>query len=397
MTTPAAPHVRPRCLDCLRPAAMCRCRELPRVPTRTRIVVLQHPHERMHPFGTARLVRLCMPNASVHVPCPGFRGTLAEPIDVPPDAAVLYPHPDAADLAELPPTEHPSTLIALDGTWAHAKRLYRDNTWLHDRRHVRLTPTEPSRYRIRREPRPDYVSTLEAIVQALRIVEPDARGLDDLLEAFDRMIDQQLGHVATTPRVVRRKLRRARPSRVLPPELLDPRLLVVHAETTQPTDRPGQHREPVHFVAARIDGSETFEAVIRPTAAFPTDARLAHQRLTTDEMRAGEALAAAAARFARFAGAGAPIAAWTEANLDHAAPLLAAVHPRAVLKAAYCNLVHRRAGPIDAVLAREGLAPVVNPCRGRAGDRLANALAVARWLRGRAAAMAQSESTRSRT
>lgn len=394
MTASDAAHARPRCLDCLRPIAMCRCAELPRVPTRTRIVVLQHPHERVHPFGTARLVRLCMPNASVHVPCPGFRGTLAEPVDVPPDAAVLYPHPDAADLASLPAAEHPSTLIALDGTWAHAKRLYRDNTWLHARRHVRLTPSAPSRYRIRREPRPDYVSTLEAIVAALRIVEPDCRGLDDLLAAFDRMIDQQLAHVAATPRVVRRKLPRARASRTLPPELFDPRLCVVYAEIARPADRPSDDCELVHFVAARIDGEDTFDALIRPSGALPSAARLAHQRVTAAELLAGEPLAAAAARFARFAGPGAPVAAWTDANLAHGAPLFGPDRPRAVLKAAYCNVVHRRAGRLDAVLACEGLQPIARVCRGRAGERLANALALARWLRDGAAAAVAAEHRR---
>ena len=36
---------------------MCLCSDLPTVPTRTQVVVLQHPHESKHPFGTARFVK----------------------------------------------------------------------------------------------------------------------------------------------------------------------------------------------------------------------------------------------------------------------------------------------------------------------------------------------------
>src|SRR5262245_48535657 len=176
----------------MRPLRLCFCGELPVVATRTRIVILQHPRERTHPFGTARLVGLALPNARIQVPFGGNTGVLREQPELPADAAVLYPHPAAVDLAALPPGERPSALVLLDGTWAHARRLYGHNPWLRQLRHVRLHPPSPSRYRIRREPRPDYVSTVEAVVQALAILEPDAQGLDRLLAVFDRLIDRQI-------------------------------------------------------------------------------------------------------------------------------------------------------------------------------------------------------------
>jgi DTW domain-containing protein YfiP len=87
--------------------------------------------------------------------------------------------------------------VILDGTWFHAKKIYDAQPWLHALPHVSLTPDEPSRYRsVRREPRPDYVATLEAIVHALRILEPQTRGLDGLLSSFSAMIDQ---HAAYRP------------------------------------------------------------------------------------------------------------------------------------------------------------------------------------------------------
>ncbi|HEX6275519.1 MAG TPA: DTW domain-containing protein, partial [Polyangiaceae bacterium] len=62
-------HREPRavCPDCGRPARVCVCAELERVPTRTRVVILQHPRESSVPIGTARLAELALPNAERHV------------------------------------------------------------------------------------------------------------------------------------------------------------------------------------------------------------------------------------------------------------------------------------------------------------------------------------------
>lgn len=383
---------RPRCYRCLRPATMCRCAQMPSVPTRTQVVVLQHPHERTHPFGTARLVGLCMPNATVHTAYGGFRGVLHCEVPLPADAAVLFPHPDAQDLALLPPAEHPGTLVVLDGTWAHARRLYRDNPWLQRLRHVRLHPAAPSRYRIRREPREDYVSTIEAIVQALHIVEPATPGIDRLLEAFDHMVDQQIEHVATVQRHERRKTARQRPSRAISPLLDDARLVVAYAESSLPGGEVSAGRELVQWVAVRLDTGETFEAVMRPTQQGPSPYHQRHMGLGDDDLAAGETLAAARARFQSFAG-GAPVAAWTGTTLDWGAPMLTATTPTTVLKTSYCNLKNQRASFLDDVVAREGLTATPVPCRGRAARRLGNALSVARWLRTMRAAMLARAST----
>jgi DTW domain-containing protein YfiP len=370
----------------LRPADSCYCAELPSVPTRTRVVILQHPHERTHPFGTARLVELCLPSASVHVPWAGFTGTLEERVEVPADAAVLYPHPDAPLLDDLPAAERPSTLIAIDGTWAHAKRLYKENGWLAAHRHVRLDPASPSRYRIRKEPRPDYVSTLEAIIEALRILEPETPNLDAPLLAFDRMIDQQIARASRVQRIGRHKHTRQRPSRAVSPQLSDPRLCVVYAESALPGGDPTAERGLVQWVAARLDGS-TFEALLAPGAVPPLPQHLAHMGLVPADFVNAEPLDHAAARFAAWLGEAASITVWTQTTLDWGRAMLPAASTTFCLKTNYCNVRNRRAGFLEEVLRNEGLTPFPTPCRGRARARLGNALAVARWLAGSSSAV----------
>jgi DTW domain-containing protein YfiP len=378
----SAPTHRSRCYRCLRPTDSCYCADLPSVPTRTRVVILQHPHERTHPFGTARLARLCLPSASVHVPWAGFTGTLEERVDVPADAAVLYPHPDAPLLDELPAAERPSTLIAIDGTWAHAKRLYKENGWLAAHRHVRLDPAAPSRYRIRKEPRPDYVSTLEAIIEALRILEPDTPNLDAPLLAFDRMIDQQIARASTVQRFGRHKHTRQRPSRAMSPLLGDPGLCVVYAESALPGGHPAAERNLVQWVAARLDGS-MFEALLAPGVIPPLPQHLAHMGLAPTDFAAAEPLEHAAARFAAWLGENAPIAVWTRTTLDWGRAMLPAASRTLCLKTNYCNVRNRRAGFLEEVLRHEDLTPMSMSCRGRAQTRLGNAVAIARWLTGK--------------
>jgi DTW domain-containing protein YfiP len=248
---------------------MCLCPQLPRVVTRTALHILQHPRESKHPFGTARLVGLSLPNSQVHVVHGGLSGNLLCPLELPDDAAVLYPHADATDLAAMPKAEHPSTLVVLDGTWAHARRLYRHNPWLQQLRHVRLHPEAPSNYRIRKEPRPDFVSTLEAIAGALRILEPETAGIDTLLTSFDHMIDRQIVHLDAVPQHGRFKQKRQRISRRLPAVLDAPNLLAVYGESALAGGAPGGARELLQWTAVRADTGEVFEVLLRPGLGGP--------------------------------------------------------------------------------------------------------------------------------
>ncbi|MSR39083.1 MAG: DTW domain-containing protein [Planctomycetes bacterium] len=377
---------RQRCYRCMRPQMMCLCASLPCVPTRTRVEILQHPRERTHPFNTARLAALSMPNARLTVTYGDYHGNLLTPIDVPLDTAVLYPHKSAVDLAELPVAARPSTLIVLDGTWAQARQLYRLNPWLAQCRHVRLHPSEPSNYRIRKEPQADYVSTVEAIVAALCLLEPETPGLLRLLSPFDRMVDRQIEYLDAAERRGRVRRERRRASQKLSPLLTSGNLLVVYAESAMPGGIAGRPRELVQWVAVRIDTGEVLELLLRPCGEEPSDEHLRHLQISRDELHGGITLADARTRFAAFAGPDFVVAAWTETTIEwgrghDGTGVLPASVPSMLLKTAYCNLRNRAAGFLEHMVLREALAAVPIACRGRASGRVGNAVAVARWLR----------------
>jgi DTW domain-containing protein YfiP len=80
-------------------------------------------------------------------------------------------------------------LVALDGNWAQAKALWWRNAWLTRLRRLVVVPDGPSLYgNLRREARPDAVSTLEAVALALSVLQRDDTVRERLLVPFRELI-----------------------------------------------------------------------------------------------------------------------------------------------------------------------------------------------------------------
>ncbi|MCB9892364.1 MAG: DTW domain-containing protein, partial [Planctomycetes bacterium] len=344
------------------------CETLPRVRNATEVVVLQHPHERRHPIGTARLVRRALEQVRLYVVAGSAREGLHAEVELADRAALLYPHPSARCLESIRPDERPDQLVVLDGTWSQAKSLYRDNSWLHDLPHVCLTPDAPSVYRIRREPSEVHVSTLEAIVHALALLEPGLDGLDELRDAFIRMIDLRIA--ARARRFEPRSRRRKRTVRsALPPRFSESleRVVCVHGETVQKAlRRDPRVPELLHWVAVRAATGEVFDEVTVP-ARPPRDEHL--ELVGLDRRRFEGALSPDAMHDAwwRFCRETDVFVAWN----DRVAPLLhsycAQSRTGACGRDASLGLIDgRRPLAVRPLLARVGL-----PCSGRIEEVLA--------------------------
>ena len=187
---PPIEHVRQRCYGCYRPQYACFCNAIPQVANRTNLLILQHRIERSHPFNSARIVHQALQNSELIV---GRNMELAQQdLGIWKNAGLLYPRKQATPLEDLSPGEIPEQFVFLDGTWNHARTMYRDIPVLKTLPCYRLTPKSPSRFLIRKEPTRDSLSTLEAVVSVLRQFEPDLVGLDQLMAAFDLMNQQQV-------------------------------------------------------------------------------------------------------------------------------------------------------------------------------------------------------------
>jgi DTW domain-containing protein YfiP len=181
---------RPRCERCLRPESHCLCTLIPQLDSRTRVLVLQHSGEVQHALNTGRLAALGLNNAQLVV------GEVFEDMQEllnPPgyQARLLFPGDDAQPLVMQDKDALPMLLVVPDGTWRKARKLLHLNPLLAALPRVTLGQVPESRYRLRKAPGPDALSTLEAITHALQILEAP-QSFAPLLAPFEALIEGQI-------------------------------------------------------------------------------------------------------------------------------------------------------------------------------------------------------------
>ncbi len=276
-----------RCYRCFRPCHLCFCEAIPQVNNRTPVLILQHRRERFHPFNTARVVNQSLDRCQLLAEHNADLVDRFGSMQLSDNVGLLYPGDEARLLTQLTPSECPDQLVIVDGTWHHAKTLMRDIPRLRSLPRYRLAPSSPGRYRIRREPNPHALSTLEATVAALSMIEPETAGLDRLLNVFDQMIDDQLTRSKSNWRQNQRR-RRGAPNvpRVLTGDLNN--VVVAYGEQEQ-GNRHKCHRldrrkpMPIYWIAQRLISGETFQCAIDSRSLEDCEF-LRHLRLTPEHI-----------------------------------------------------------------------------------------------------------------
>jgi DTW domain-containing protein YfiP len=366
------------CQRCRRPARVCYCPWVPRIDTRTRVIFLQHPRERRMAVGTARMAHLALPNSELHVGVT-FDGALDFSGE---DAAVLFPGVGATDIAELG-ARPPRTLVVIDGTWPLARKVLKQNPALQRLPRIAFTPRRPGNYRIRREPAPHCVSTVEAVAEMLGHVEGDPERFQPMLAAFERMVDWQLEHRAERRGPPRRLVHKPRRAPLLPAELLasPERMVIFYAEANAYPVVSTPHFEPelVQWVAERPATGERFEAVVAPRVPLaPSTPR--HLELTEETLRAGESLEGLRARWGAFVRADDQCLGWGHFSRRLGQNEGLILEGFIDLRLAVARAFRASPGELDTAAERLAAAPEAHWARGRAGRRIATLSGVARAL-----------------
>ena len=205
----AVPEATPDCPDCGKPLPLCICDSVTPVESRIQLLILQHPQEQDRALGTARLTALHFENAVVKIGLswPSLSKALGRPVHDPSRWAVLYlGSSKVADLeterdivainrkGEMEPNQRAiladiEGIVLLDGTWSQAKALWWRNAWMLKCQRVILGPQQPSRYgKLRKEPRGDGLSTIEAAAMLLAGLEKRPDIAETLNGSFERML-----------------------------------------------------------------------------------------------------------------------------------------------------------------------------------------------------------------
>lgn len=178
-----------------------------KVDNKIAVLILQHPQEQDRVLGTARTIVATLANATLTVGLSwrNLAHALKVPAAEPRDWGVLYlgstqvakesgPLVAVDRKGEVLPDQAAARaglkgLVVLDGNWSQAKALWWRNAWLTRLRRFVIVPDAPSLYgNLRKEARPDAVSTLEAVGLALSALEKNAALREALLGPFREMI-----------------------------------------------------------------------------------------------------------------------------------------------------------------------------------------------------------------
>jgi DTW domain-containing protein len=164
--SPRVSRFRPRCARCNLPPRLCLCAEIPRVETRTRILLLQHLVEARKKSNTGSLAALALANARLLT-----HGAPDEPLDTgplsEPGTWLLFPDGPTAP-PDVPP---PRQLVVLDASWSQARRMSQRLPVLRALPRLVLPPPAPGTLRLREPTHPSGMSTLEAIARAVAVLE----------------------------------------------------------------------------------------------------------------------------------------------------------------------------------------------------------------------------------
>ena len=183
---------RAACARCLRPLATCVCTLARPTAHRTEVLVLQHPQEQRHAKNSVALLRLSLAHCAVVVGerfAPGaLQALLLRPGRY---TLLLYPDVPAGPSSSAPRTTAGAAtlLVVLDATWRKSLRMLLEHPALAALPRLSLEVQAPTRYRaIRAARRGDQISTLEATVQALAMLEGPSFEAAPLLDAFGRFV-----------------------------------------------------------------------------------------------------------------------------------------------------------------------------------------------------------------
>jgi len=219
------------CPRCLKARALCICDSVGPIENRLSLLILQHPQEQDRALGTARLTAQHFRDAVLRIGLswPSLPKALGRSVADPSRWAILYL--GSAKVSDLNTEADVVALtrkgeiadrqraifdslegvILLDGTWSQAKALWWRNPWMLKCQRVILGPKRPSRYgALRREPRRDGLSTIEAAAMLIARLEkrPDVEAR--LTASFERMLARYREVQGSSPELTPRPKPRAR-------------------------------------------------------------------------------------------------------------------------------------------------------------------------------------------
>lgn len=171
--------------------------------TNSRFIILMHPMEfKKEKVGTGRFSHLILKNSEIIVDIGFDENKRFQEILNDPDyeSYLLYPGFETIDLGtdRLKETvKKKAQFIVIDGTWPCAKKMMKLTTTLHHIPRVSFTSDRVSEFKVKHQPMPGCLSTVESIHQVL--LDLNRMGMEEshdahenLMQVFRHTVNQQI-------------------------------------------------------------------------------------------------------------------------------------------------------------------------------------------------------------
>ncbi|CAK7342568.1 unnamed protein product [Dovyalis caffra] len=195
---PPQPKRRSICDNCDRPIPVCLCHviPIPPIPTKTQIIIIQHPHESHHKLNTTPLLTKSLLNSTSII----TRRLTSNTLTNQPPSSTYYLFPPSQSSPAVPLSnlkaafqkDAPAVLIVFDATWKHAKEMVSASEGYLSKFAKRVCldgfnegieggSIYDSDLVLRKEPCGGCVSTLEAVARWLGVVEENGLEIEERL------------------------------------------------------------------------------------------------------------------------------------------------------------------------------------------------------------------------
>jgi DTW domain-containing protein YfiP len=171
------------------------CDSIPTIELSTRICLVVHHRELTRSSNTGLLALRALVNSEMRV-----RGETTDTLDLSDLLSskyrtfLFYPSADAVELDKALVMEQaaPIQLIVPDGTWRQARKVHYRHPELKSVQRVKISTPNSSIFQLRAQQRPERMVTLQAIAQALGVIEGEAVE-SQLMNLYRKKVERTLG------------------------------------------------------------------------------------------------------------------------------------------------------------------------------------------------------------
>ena len=193
-----------RCYKCFKPISNCLCKYTKELDTGVKFVLLMHPKEfRRQRTGTGNIAHISLKNSQIIVGIDFSKNEQLQTLLNNPSyyPVLMYPGENAWTIRN---EEFKNQLInktllviILDATWFCAKKMIQHNPFLLELPQVSFANTYSSIFTFKREPKPDYISTVECCYYFIKELQQigvinESINPEPMMDAFKQMIKDQL-------------------------------------------------------------------------------------------------------------------------------------------------------------------------------------------------------------